>query len=85
MHKKFPIFLQLLMIWLLHFLQLNGQDLQQNRGTLIVSYQTDHQGHKLDRIHFWLINEKMERTLYPKKDEFVAHSHTGMDRTVVIT
>lgn len=54
-------------------------------GTIIVTYQTDQQGQRLDRIRFWLINEKQEKTLYPKKDEFVANNHTCSERTVVIS
>lgn len=54
-------------------------------GTLIVSYQTDIQGQRLDRIRFWLINDKKEQTLYPKKNEFVAHSSMEPERTVVIS
>lgn len=53
-------------------------------GTIIVTYQTDQQNLPLDRIRFWLINEKNERTLYPKKDEFVANNNSCLERTVVI-
>lgn len=59
--------------------------LSPDMGTIIVTYQTDQEGTKLDRVRFWLINENQERTLYPKKDEFVANNHTHGERTVVIT
>lgn len=64
---------------------IQGQVLSSDKGTLIVTYQTDQMGQRLDRIRFWLINEKQERTLYPKKDEFVTHHQTQRERTVVIT
>ncbi len=62
-----------------------SQILSPEMGTIIVTYQTDQEGQRLDRIRFWLINENHERTLYPKKDEFVANNHTCLERTVVIT
>jgi hypothetical protein len=64
---------------------IQGQVLSSDKGTLIVAYQTDQMGQRLDRIRFWLINERQERTLYPKKDEFVTHHQTPKERTVVIT
>lgn len=64
---------------------LQGSAAHKDQGTVIVTYQTDHEARRLDRIHFWLINDKEERFLYPKKDEFVAHSHAGLQRTVVIS
>ncbi len=62
-----------------------GQELLPDLGTLVITYQTDQKGQRLDRIRFWLINDREERTLYPKKDEFVSNSHTPNERTVVIT
>jgi len=59
--------------------------LSREMGTIIVTYQTDQKGSMLDRIHFWLINEAEERTLYPKKEEYVRTSHTCEERTVVIS
>lgn len=56
---------------------------EKDYGTLVVTYQTDH-GERLDRIHFWLIDEHQERTLYPKKGE-VVDSHSGSERIVVIS
>jgi formylglycine-generating enzyme required for sulfatase activity len=64
---------------------LSGQVLFPDEGTLIVTYQTTPEGNRLDRIRFWLINDAKERTLYPKRDEFVMHTQTKNERTVVIT
>ncbi len=63
---------------------LKGQTIPES-GTVIVTYQTNQQGERLDRIHFWLINANQERTLYPKKDEFVVNNHPYIARTVVIS
>lgn len=76
--------------WVLWSALIFTQDLQcellsPDMGTIIVTYQTNQAGQRLDRIRFWLINERQERTLYPKKDEFVSNSHTPNERTVVIT
>lgn len=54
-------------------------------GTVIVNYQTNEEGERLERIRFWLINQNEEQTLYPKKDEFVVNDHSHFERTVVIT
>lgn len=62
-----------------------NQGFVNDKSTLVVTYQTDLRGYKLDRIHFWLINEKEERSLYPKKNEFVTRSHGDLERTIVIT
>lgn len=77
----------LLTFWSILFfiLDVQGQLLSPEMGTIIVTYQTDQAGQRLDRIRFWLINDQQERTLYPKKDEFVSNSHTPNERTVVIT
>lgn len=70
---------------LLYGLPLQGQSTSES-GTIIVTYQTEElAGTCLDRIRFWLINAQGERTLYPKKDEFVANSQEPNERTVVIT
>jgi formylglycine-generating enzyme required for sulfatase activity len=54
-------------------------------GTLVVTYQTERSNEQLDRIHFWLVNEKNEQTLYPKKNEYVDNHDTDhVERTVVI-
>ncbi|MFI0435439.1 MAG: hypothetical protein ACH350_06920 [Parachlamydiaceae bacterium] len=80
----FPILLPLF-IGLFSIFKIEGQFLSPEMGTIIVSYQTDQGGQRLDRIRFWLVNEQYERTLYPKKDEFVSNSHSVNERTVVIT
>lgn len=81
----FKLLLWILPIIAFFFSNLQGQLLFPDLGTIIVSYQTNQAGHRLDRIRFWLINDQKERTLYPKKDEFVSNSHTPNERTVVIT
>lgn len=82
--RVFCLFICLIISSLYASENISGQFLQDN-GTIIINYQTDHKGHKLDRIHFWLINDKQERTLYPKKNEFVAHTHGDLERTIVIS
>jgi hypothetical protein len=79
------VFLWTLWPILFFILDLQGQLLSSEMGTIIVTYQTDQAGQRIDRIRFWLINDQQERTLYPKKDEFVSNSHTPNERTVVIT
>ena len=75
----------MLFAYLLYALPLQGQSASES-GTIIVTYQTEElAGTCLDRIRFWLINAQGERTLYPKKDEFVANSQEPNERTVVIT
>jgi formylglycine-generating enzyme required for sulfatase activity len=81
----FKMFFWTLWSILLVFQESHGHLLSPELGTLIVTYQTDQGGQRLDRIRFWLINDQQERTLYPKKDEFVSNSHTPNERTVVIT
>jgi formylglycine-generating enzyme required for sulfatase activity len=83
--KEFKIFLGFFWSILFLMLDLQGQLLSQELGTLIVTYEIDQEDQRLDRIHFWLINDQQERTLYPKKDEFVSNNHTPNERTVVIT
>ena len=64
---------------------IHGELLSPEMGTLVVTYQTSHPEERLDRIRFWLINDHQERTLYPKKDEFVSNHHAPNERTVVIS
>ena len=78
----FLIFLWSLIAWMQG---LHAKVLFPEMATLIVSYQIEHEANRLDRIRFWLINEQEERTLYPKRDEFVSNNHTPNERTVVIT
>lgn len=75
----------LLMWGFLIFATLHSELLSPQLGTIIVTYQTDRPEQRLDRIRFWLINEHQERTLYPKRDEFVSNTHSRNERTVVIT
>ena len=46
-------------------------------GTLIVTYQSDAPKERLDRVRFWLINEKGERRLYPRGNNYVEDSSNG--------
>lgn len=85
MKGKTKFFLSVLWSILIITQKIQGQLLSPEGGTIVVTYQTDQAGHRLDRIRFWLINEHQERTLYPKKDEFVSNSHTPNERTAVIT
>ena len=75
---------------------MDAQGVSPDTGTIIVTYQTDLTASetseqinparkRFDRIRFWLINDQEERTLYPKKDEFVSNRHAPNERTVVIT
>ena len=50
------------------------------KGTLIVTYQTDNRGERLDRTRFWLKNEEGKETLYPRGSAYVAdpENHTRM-------
>lgn len=50
-----------------------------------MTYQTNFNGQRLDKIRFWLISEDGQRSFYPKKDEFVACDHGTHERTVVIS
>jgi hypothetical protein len=72
------------LIFVISILDIQGEPLSSQPGTIIVSYQMSETHQCLDRIRFWLINPQQERTLYPKKDEFISNSHTPNERTVVI-
>lgn len=78
-------FLHLFLGMLFFLFELQSQSLSPDTGTIIVNYQTNKEGERLDRIRFWLINERQERSLYPKKNEFVSNEHTPNERTVVIS
>lgn len=82
--SKVQLILALLLCFLVVSIDGFSKTVSNEMGTIIVTYQTDQEGQKLDRIRFWLINENHERTLYPKKDEFVANNHSCLERTVVI-
>lgn len=47
-----------------------------NEGTLIVTYNTGPNLPRLDRIRFWLVNDKHERCLYPKENTFIDDNET---------
>lgn len=51
-----------------------------NTGTLIVSYQTDDKGERLDRVRFWLRNPQGKQTFYPTNSSYVddPEAHTRM-------
>ncbi len=82
---RYQSFLWILLSLLIFSQRIQAQLLSPELGTIIVTYQTDQGAQRLDRIRFWLINAHEERTLYPKKDEFVSNSHTPNERTVVMT
>lgn len=52
-------------------------------GTLIVVYQTNPDGERLDRVRFWLKDSAHEQKMYPQYDAFV-EDRKNMTRTVVI-
>jgi formylglycine-generating enzyme required for sulfatase activity len=53
------------------------------KGTLIVTYKTGEKGERLDRIRFWLIDEKQDQQMYPRKGSFV-DDQSSLKRIVVI-
>lgn len=69
------------MIWLLPTL-LIGAEIPEN-GTLIVTYQTNNKGERIERVRFWLKNENAKQTLYPRGTAFVDDKHKKT-RMVVI-
>lgn len=54
-----------------------------DKGTLIVVYQTDAEGDRLDRIRFLLRDSLQSQKMYPQRDAFVEDPNL-MTRTVVI-
>ncbi len=74
----------LVSLFVLFSLQQTCEAEELKTGTIIVIYQTEDAKH-LDRIRFWLINENNQRSLYPKKDEYVANTQKHNERTVVIS
>ncbi|NGX41804.1 MAG: hypothetical protein K940chlam7_00078 [Chlamydiae bacterium] len=52
-------------------------------GTLVVTYQTDTEGERLDRIRFWLKDEHNKQQLFPKGDAYV-DDFNYQNRMVVI-
>lgn len=57
---------------------------EESVGSLIVTYRTDAKGTCLERLRFWIVNEKGEKSLYPKSEEFVENHHSCMERTTVV-
>lgn len=64
---------------------LEGVLLSEEAGTIIITYQTDSFGTRLDRVRFWLTDERHEKMLYPQKDGFVSNENIPTERTVVMT
>jgi len=52
-------------------------------GTVIVTYQTDDQLERLDRVRFWIRNDLYEQQMFPKGKAFVDDPEEG-SRMVVI-
>lgn len=78
------LYLYSIFFWLFSFFNLHAENsAERNEGTLVVTYQSN-QTERLDRIRFWLIDERQERSLYPKNGESV-DSHSGLERIVVIS
>jgi hypothetical protein len=73
---------QLLFVFWIFPLLLFGSDIP-HTGTLIVTYQTNHKGDKLDRVRFWLKNEQGKQTLFPKGSAY-ANNRDDQTRMVVI-
>ncbi|MDP1880863.1 MAG: SUMF1/EgtB/PvdO family nonheme iron enzyme [Parachlamydiaceae bacterium] len=61
-----------------------GSAFSNETGTLIVTFETNQAKERLDRIRFWLINEKDEHELYPKNNQFVDSHQSGFSTTVAI-
>lgn len=78
--KKF-IFLFFLLINCFNLISAD-QEASRN-GTLIVIYQTDKEGDRLDRIRFWLTDVNHIQKMYPRGNSFV-EDRKNMTRTVVI-
>ncbi|HEV8051694.1 MAG TPA: SUMF1/EgtB/PvdO family nonheme iron enzyme [Parachlamydiaceae bacterium] len=61
----------------------SGIAVEQDQGTLIVSYSTGERAERLNRIRFSLISEDNEEQMYPKGDAFVESSDSE-SRMIVI-
>lgn len=54
-------------------------------GTLIVTYQTDNEGERLNRIRFWIKNDKqLQQQMYPKADGYVEDSDLSPPLRMVV-
>ena len=58
-------------------------DEQRSCGTLIVTYQTGCKGERLERIRFWIKDEKQRREMYPRGTAFV-EDKDNLSRIVVV-
>lgn len=64
---------------------LQAEFLSNQLGTLVVTYKTNEAADRLDRIRFWLMNDRHEKILYPKKEGFATNLKKNNERTVVIS
>src|ERR1700722_15724901 len=54
-----------------------------HKGTLIVTYQTNKEGERLDRIRFWVKGDNFKQWLYPKGRSYVDDSATNTRKVVI--
>lgn len=71
---------RLLLIWILLFIPISSYA---ETGTLIVSYQTNMKGDRLDRVRFWLKSPNAQAQLYPKKDGFLEGTEDKLRKVVI--
>lgn len=83
-NKTFFTFLLMMLFLEMSHAQEEEQD-ENQPGTLIISYFTDDVGSRLDRIHFWLIDENNIRRFFPLKGSPVQHNPSHVEKTVVIS
>lgn len=76
-------FCLLLLILLSTFHQQSHCEANSQSGTLIVTYHTGPTAERLNRIHFWLVNARGDRRLYPQGNAFV-DDHDKNVRMVLI-
>lgn len=81
--KSIPLTVYLVLISIFFVWQGLFSDESPQTATLIVTYQTDHKGERLDRIRFWIKNENHKQWLFPKGEVYVAVPDE-MSRMVVI-
>jgi formylglycine-generating enzyme required for sulfatase activity len=73
----------LLFFWVMPLLYMNAKSAKDD-ATLIVTYRTNQEGQQLEQIHFWLINDRDEWTLYPKKEDPATHSLKNPEGVIVV-
>ena len=73
----------LLILSLFFCSSLVAQTVEPKTGRLIVSYHTDSQGERLERIRFLLINEKQEHQMYPKAQSIIKAQATPSCHVVI--